>query len=369
MAGRFFVSEPKYKFVERRMAAFVVSAVLIVVSLFALGTKGLNFGIDFTGGSLVNVQLPMPDMDEASACAVDPETGLEADASACARALNTAQLAQIDQVREAISALGYDGARVQRAQDSQRPNAVMIRLRGALDLEWRLWQGFIPSLGVREDPQAEAVLIAAADDVKNELAVIFPGVDFRDSSTDVIGSAVAGEFIVNSALAVTAALVLMLIYIAFRFDTQYSAAAIAALVHDVVITFGAFSLMQFEFGLPIVAALLTIVGYSMNDTVVVFDRVREELRRYKSLSLAEVINMSINRTLARTIMTSITTLLALLPLFFFAGESLRGFSFAMIFGVVLGTYSSVFVAAPILMMLGVNRTSGEGEDANAVTTP
>lgn len=347
MAGRFFVTEPKYKFVERRTLAFVVSAVLIVVSAVSLGTRGLNLGIDFVGGVMIDTQLPEPDLSDAAGCATD------ADGEACAQARVAAQAGQIETVRAAINALGYDGASVQRAQDSQRPNAVLIRLRAD--------EGEGGKAAELAEQQASAA-------VQGELARLFPQMDFASNSqVEVVGPSVSGEFVRNSALAVGMALVLMLAYIMFRFDAQYSAAAILALVHDVFITFGAFSLLQFEFGLSIVAALLTIVGYSMNDTVVVFDRVREELRRYKSMSLGDVINMSINRTLARTVMTSVTTLLALVPLFFFAGETLRGFSFAMIFGVIIGTYSSVFVAAPVLMMLGVDRTSGDDAQALAET--
>ena len=151
------------------------------------------------------------------------------------------------------------------------------------------------------------------------------------------------------------AVILMLVYIWFRFEWQFSVGAVLALLHDVLLTIGIFSIFQLEFNLSIIAAILTIVGYSMNDTVVVYDRVRENLRKYKKLNLDELLDRSINETLSRTAMTSITTLLALLALYIFGGEVIRGFTFAMMWGVFIGTYSSIFIAAPLLMILGVKR--------------
>ncbi len=319
MVGRFLVTETKYKFIERRMLAFVLSAALIAVSAVSLATRGLNFGIDFVGGVLVDVETP-----------VEPD---------------------INQIRGVVSELGLGPVEVQRAVDSQRPNAVLIRVRA---------QG-----GGGE--AAERAQQAARAEVEDALIGLYPGLDLSGARIDVVGPKVSEELVWAGVTAVVSALILMLIYILFRFDWQFSVGAVAALVHDVFITLGVFSFFQIEFGLPIVAALLTIVGYSMNDTVVVFDRVREELRRYKRMPLNDLLNMSINRTLARTIMTSVTTLLALVPLFLFAGETLRGFSFAMIFGVIIGTYSSVFVAAPVLMLLGVKRDSGETADLPAAS--
>ena len=156
-------------------------------------------------------------------------------------------------------------------------------------------------------------------------------------------------------MAVVIAVVLMLIYIWFRFEWQFSVGAVLALVHDVALTIGIFSILQLEFNLSIIAAILTIVGYSMNDTVVVYDRVRENLRKYKRLELGHLLDKSINETLSRTVMTSVTTLLALAALYVFGGEVIRGFTFAMMWGVLVGTYSSIFVAAPLLLILGVKR--------------
>ena len=155
----------------------------------------------------------------------------------------------------------------------------------------------------------------------------------------------------------------MLFYIWFRFEWQFSIGAVAALVHDVILTIGVFAILQLEFNLSIVAAILTIVGYSLNDTVVVFDRVRETLRRYKKIPLEEVLDAALNDTLSRTVMTSVTTLIALIGLYILAGEVIRGFTFAMIWGVVVGTYSSIFVASPILHALGVRRNWDQDDDA------
>jgi preprotein translocase subunit SecF len=169
--------------------------------------------------------------------------------------------------------------------------------------------------------------------------------------------------VIEGILAIGLAVLVVLVYIWLRFEWQFSLGAVVALIHDVTLTIGIFSVLQLEFNLSIIAALLTIVGYSLNDTVVVFDRVRENLRRYKTMSLFELLNLSINETLSRTLMTSGTTLVALGSLYIFGGEVIRGFTFAMIWGIVVGTYSSIFVAAVVLLHLGVNRNwSNEDED-------
>ena len=178
-----------------------------------------------------------------------------------------------------------------------------------------------------------------------------------------VGPKVSGELIQTAVIAVFLAIVAVLFYIWLRFEWQFSVGAVAALVHDVVLTIGVFSLLQIKFDLAIIAALLTIVGYSLNDTVVVFDRVRENLRKYKKKALKEVLNLSINETLSRTVMTSVTTLIALISLFVLGGDVIRGFVFAMIWGVVVGTYSSVFVASAILLKLNVTR-DWSAKDAN-----
>ena len=174
-------------------------------------------------------------------------------------------------------------------------------------------------------------------------------------SIESVGPKVSGELIRTAVIAVIAAIFAVLFYIWLRFEWQFSVGAVAALIHDIVLTIGIFSLLQIKFDLAIIAALLTIVGYSLNDTVVVFDRVRENLRKYKKMELQKVLNLSINETLSRTVMTSVTTLLALISLFVLGGDVIRGFVFAMIWGVIVGTYSSVFIASNILLRLGVKR--------------
>ena len=181
-----------------------------------------------------------------------------------------------------------------------------------------------------------------------------------------MGSKISGELVQKGTLAVILAVVSVLIYIWLRFEWQFALGAVIALVHDVILTIGIFSIFRFAFNLSIIAALLTIVGYSLNDTVVVFDRVRENLRSYKSKPLIEILNLSMNNTLSRTIMTSLTTLLALLALFFVGGDVIRGFTFAMIWGVIVGTYSSIFVAAKVLSKLDVKR-NWDKQESNAGT--
>ena len=188
------------------------------------------------------------------------------------------------------------------------------------------------------------------------------GVNFNFRRVENVGPKVSKELLKSGLIAIVLSLSAMLIYIWIRFEWQFSLGAIIALVHDVIITIGFFSIFQFEINLSIVAAVLTIVGYSMNDTVVIFDRVRENLKKYASKKIDEISNLSINETLSRTIITSLTTLLALLSIFFFGGQILHGFSFAMILGVIFGTYSSIFIANPILIKLRVNQKSVSKEE-------
>ena len=185
--------------------------------------------------------------------------------------------------------------------------------------------------------------------------------------TESVGPEVSGELVQQAIIAVLAAIGAVLFYIWLRFEWQFSVGAIAALVHDITLTIGIFSLLQIKFDLAIIAALLTIVGYSLNDTVVVFDRVRENLRKFKTTPFKELLNMSINETLSRTVMTSVTTLIALISLFVLGGDVIRGFVFAMIWGVIVGTYSSVFVASAILLRLGVKRDWDKVNDGKAGT--
>ncbi len=297
----------KIPFVQMRKFAFVLSSVAIVVSIFAYGMLGLNFGIDFRGGSQIQIETP-----------------------------GTADLTQI---RTLVSDLNLGDVQVQNfGSDS----TVRIRIE-------------------RQAGEGAEGANAQQDALKKVRVALDANIEgWTESATSVISPKVSGELVNAGIFAVVGALICMLIYIWFRFEWQFSVGAVVALAHDVILTIGMFSISGLEFNLSIIAAILTIVGYSMNDTVVVYDRIRENLRKYKRMPLGDVLNQSINETLSRTTITSFTTLLALFALFFMGGEVLRGFSFAMIWGVVVGTYSSIFVAAPILLVLGVNR--GEFEE-------
>ncbi|MHA6289164.1 protein translocase subunit SecF [Maricaulis sp. CAU 1757] len=298
-------------FVQHRFIALVISAFIIVGSIVAFAVNGINFGIDFRGGIQGEVIVPQPEAD-------------------------------LDGIRSVAGGLGLGEPRVQGAGHTSEGFATVLV---SLPLQ--------PGEGM-EGEQAQN---AAREQLETALLAVYPDLDI---SWTVIGGAVSGELVVAGATAIAVALFLMLIYIWFRFEWQYSAGAIIALVHDVIATIGLFSITQLTFDLATVAAILTIVGYSMNDTVIVYDRIRENLRKYKKMPLEDVINLSINDTLSRTILTSSTTLVALVSLYVIGGASLQGFAFAMIWGIIIGTHSSIFVASPILMFTGVQR---EGEQA------
>ncbi|MEE2567633.1 protein translocase subunit SecF [Hyphobacterium marinum] len=294
-------------FVKGRIAAFVLSTVLMIGSIGAYFVNGLNFGIDFTGGISIEIQ--------------------------------TEEAADLGLIRELAGGLDLGAVEVQNfGSDTE----VLIRVQAQ--------EG--------EGLEAEEAQQAARERLQTALDDNYPGgVEYR--SVEVLGAKVSGELQRAGALAVGVALLLMLIYIWFRFEWQYSVGAILALVHDVILTIGMFAVTQLEFNLSTIAAILTIVGYSMNDTVVVYDRIRENIRKFRKMELAELLNLSINDTLSRTILTSMTTLVALFALWAIGGAALQGFAFAMIFGVAVGTYSSIFVAAPILMVTKVARESSD----------
>jgi preprotein translocase SecF subunit len=297
------------QFLNLRRSAFVLSSLLVVASLALFLVKGLNYGIDFRGGILIEVGTPEP--------------------------------ANLSQIRGTLGALDLGDVAI---QEFGAPNDVLIRVE-------------------RQEGDATAQQVAV-DLVKEALSNEIGG-DISYRRVEFVGPKVSGELIQAGTLAVVLAVIAMLIYIWFRFEWQFSVGAVIALVHDVALTIGLFSITGLEFNLSIIAAILTIVGYSMNDTVVVYDRVRENLRKYRRMELSELLNLSINDTLSRTTMTSLTTLLALLSLFFFGGEVIRGFTAAMIWGVLVGTYSSIFVAAPFLLVLGVERDGGGTEVASS----
>lgn len=300
-------------FTKWRFIAAIFSVILVAASIGALATLGLNFGVDFKGGVTIEVSDNEP---------ID-----------------------LDTVRNKVQTLGLGDVRVQEIQDfagGAEGVVVFIEQQAAEE-------------GADEaDKAAEQAQQRASEAVQAALKELL-GDGYQLRRADVVGPAVSSDLIRAGVTAVVLAIGMMLLYIWFRFEWQFSVGAILALVHDVVITLGMFAVTRLEFSLAIIAAILTIVGYSMNDTVVVYDRVRENLRKYKKKPLADIIDLSINDTLSRTVMTSVTTLLALIALYVIGGEVLRGFTFAMIWGVLIGTYSSVFVAAPALLATGVKR--------------
>ena len=294
-------AETKIDFIRLHIASFIVSASLVIASLGLFFTQGLNFGIDFKGGTLIEIGTNGP--------------------------------ADIADLRDIIGSLDLGEVQI---QEFGSPEDVLIRV------------------GEKADATDNAENLSAVDQIRNALP---QDVTFR--RIEVVGPQISGELVRAGFLAVTVAIGLMLFYIWLRFEWQFSVGAVLALIHDIILTIGVFCLIQLEFNLSIIAAILTIVGYSMNDTVVVYDRVRENLRRFKKMPLSELANLSINSTLSRTVMTSVTTLLALFSLYILGGEVIRGFTLAMIWGVFVGTYSSIFIAAPVLMYLGVKRDWSE----------
>ena len=281
-----------------------ISGIMVLVAAASFLFQGLNFGIDFRGGTTIRTESPRPVI--------------------------------ISEYRDAMSTLGLGDITITEVFDptfGPEQNVAMVRIQA-------------------QDGQ-ESVTPELVEAVEGALKEVRPDIKFI--SVESVGPKVSGELINTAIIAVALAIGAVLIYIWLRFEWQFAAGAVLALVHDVVLTIGVFSELQIRFDLAIIAALLTIVGYSLNDTVVVFDRVRENLRKYKNRPLKDVLNMSINETLSRTFMTSLTTLLALIALFVLGGDVIRGFVFAMIWGVIVGTYSSIFVATAALLYFGVKR--------------
>ena len=298
-------------FMRHRVVCLWGSIVVIVLSMIAVAILGLNFGIDFRGGTLLEVRMPGP--------------------------------ADLARMRTSLGDLGLGQVQLQTFGDERE---VLIRIE-------------------RQEGDA-AQQQKAIELVKQRLVQEFgEKVEFRRA--EYVGPKVSEELLRNGILAVLLAVGLVLVYIWFRFEWQFGAGAVFALLHDVATTIGVFAILGLEFNLSTVAAILTIVGYSLNDTVVVYDRIRENLRRYKTLKLEEVIDRSLNETLSRTLMTSLTTLLALFALFFFGGAVIRDFTFAMIWGVVAGTYSSIYIAAPILIYFNLRAVLAK--EGAATATP
>jgi preprotein translocase SecF subunit len=302
LSFRFIPDRTNIGFVRYQRLGYAISGALIALSLLLLPTKGLNFGIDFQGGILIEVRVPGPAADLGAMRAI----------------------------------LGNLGLGEVALQEFGAPTDVLIR--------------------VERQAGGEEAQLAAVDRVKAALAERF-GDEVSYRRVEFVGPKVSGDLFWAGTQAIVYALIAILAYIWFRFEWQFAIGAIIALIHDVILTLGIFSLLGLEFNLSTVAALLTIVGYSLNDTVVIYDRVRENLRRYKTMPLGDLIDRSINETLARTVMTSLTTLLALVALFLFGGPVIRGFTFAMIWGVLVGTYSTIYIASPLLLHLNLRRES------------
>jgi preprotein translocase SecF subunit len=310
---RLIPDRPRLHFVRYRYWAYAFSATLVVLTLILLPTRGLNQGIDFQGGVMIEVGMP--------------------------------QAPDLAAMRAALGGLGLGEVALQE-------------FGGATDILIR----------IEHQPGGEPAQLAAVDLVKATLAEQF-GDDISYRRVEVVGPKVSEELFWSSAWALGLALVAILLYIWFRFEWQFGVGGIVALAHDAFTTLGLFSLLGLEFNLATVAALLTIVGYSINDTVVIYDRIRENLRRYKAMPLADLIDLSINETLARTVMTSVTTLLALIALAVVGGPVIRDFTIAMIWGVLIGCYSTVYVAAPIVLHLHLRRESVAEPAALGAGTP
>lgn len=298
----FFPHDLRLPFMKYKGLALAVSTVLMLLSIGVFAIKGLNYGVDFKGGSLLEVQ-------------------------------SVSGPANVPALREKLSKLGLGAVQIQEFGSN---TDVLIR--------------------VEEQPGGETAQQAALKKVQDALAG-----QYAPRRTEVVGPAVSGELRFTGILAVFVGLLAISAYVWFRFEWQFAAGVIVSLLHDVLLTVGIFSLFQLEFDLSIVAALLTILGYSVNDSVVVSDRIRENLRKFKRMELNELLNLSINETLSRTILTGCTALVVLVALYIFGGEVIRNFNLAMLLGVLIGTYSSVFIAAPMLGYLGVKREwSGKG---------
>jgi preprotein translocase subunit SecF len=300
---RIVPDDTKFDFMRFRRISFPISAVLSIVAMLLFFFNGLNFGVDFVGGTLIEIQ-------------------------------SKSGPANLAQMRSTMSTLGLGDVQLQQFG---APTDVLIR---------------IPQQPGGENAQQEAVT-----KVRGAL-----GGDIEYRRVEVVGPRVSTELLAYGTVGLMSAILCILVYLWFRFEWQFALGAMIANVHDIVLTIGFMSLTQIDFDLTSIAALLTILGYSLNDTVVIYDRIREMLKRYKKMPMADLLNVSVNSTLSRSIITHLTVTLALLALYFFGGHAIHSFTATMIFGVVLvGTYTSVFIAAPILIYLGVGTTRMEAE--------
>lgn len=304
MRLRLVPQETNWDFFSRAKLWLGISIAAIFMAIFSYFWHGLNYGIDFRGGTTIRTE--------------------------------SAQPVDVAEYRDALAPLQLGDVSISQVFDptfAADQNVAMIRIQS-------------------QDGE-EAATVEMTQNAKTALQAVVPDIKFV--SVESVGPKVSGELIQTAIFAVIAAIAAVLVYIWLRFEWQFAVGAVVALIHDVTLTIGVFALVEIKFDLAIIAALLTIVGYSLNDTVVVFDRVRENLRKYKKMPLAQLLNLSINETLSRTIMTSFTTMVALIALFVLGGDVIRGFVFAMMWGIFVGTYSSIFVASTILLHLDVKR--------------
>ena len=307
MLLRFIKKTPKISFVENRKKFFILSLFFAIISIFSLWIKELNFGIDFKGGLLVEIK---------------HENNIE-----------------LEVLRNNIAELNYGDFTLQKLDNSN--DNFLIKIELSSDMKGN-----------------QETLIAK---LKEKIQNNFEGkVDYR--RIEYVGPTVSKELIMTGIIAILIAIFSMLIYIWFRFELPFAIGAVLALVHDTILTIGMFSITSLEFNLSTVAAILLIIGYSMNDTVVVYDRVRENLKKFKKLDTFSLLNKSINETLSRTINTTATTILALLALFIFGGNIIKDFSLAMIWGILIGTYSSILIATPILLNMKIRIANKESEE-------
>lgn len=300
-----FSKRPDFDFMGKRWVGFTISIALTLLSIGMVFTKGLNLGIDFTGGILMEIHTPAP--------------------------------ADLGGMRESLNGQGFGEVSLQNIGDEK---SVMIRIQVS-----------------EKDDQAKIV-----EHVKTILSQkLGEGIDYR--KIDYVGPTIGKELIKNGVLAVLFSFLSIMCYVWFRFEWQYGVGAVLSLIHDATMIIGFFAVTQYEFGLTAIAAVLTIVGYSINDTVVIYDRIRENMRRFKKMEVFHLINLSLNETLSRTILTAGTTLLAALALALFGGEVIEGFSWSIVFGVVVGCYSSIYISAPTLVYLNIRPEGAQPQAA------
>jgi len=308
-----FKKQTSFDFMSKRKFALIFSTILIVVSIFSLATRGLNFGLDFTGGTLLEVGYP--------------------------------QAVNLQGIRKALEGANYGDAIVQHFGTAKD---VLVRVA--------------PREGVSSTESGDTILKVLKENSNGEATM---------RRQEYVGPQVGDELRDDGGLAMIIALGFILVYVMMRFEWRFAIGSVAALIHDVIITLGTFALFQWDFDLTVMAAVLAVIGYSLNDTIVVFDRIRENFRVLRKGSSTDVVNTSLNQTLSRTIMTSLTTLMVVLAMFFMGGELIHAFSMALIVGIVIGTYSSIYVASTSALALKISRTSlmpveKEGADQDAL---